>query len=224
MVRPNEQSIEKHEVLREVEHVPAAVCYLFEELGGGVEIGKQVGFDAFTFQYWPESINDTYTPNYNEVPIPGGSHPLYQYVGGGERSISFTATFTSEVKDSSSSGGFSGEHIDRYTVDVKGAIARLQRYLYPHYGKGGVLGVVEAPPKLVLSFPGTNLGRDRDEVLVILREAPVTYTHWYPDGTPRIAQLELMFSETVQHRRGKGTQIKFIGSSVYAPFSKTYNF
>lgn len=49
------------------------------------------------FQYFPESISDTKAVNYQTKEVPGASLPLYQYTGSGERTISFTAYFTTDV-------------------------------------------------------------------------------------------------------------------------------
>lgn len=229
MVTERKRTVVNADALREVEEIHPQTAYLYEEQVGSPNNKPSSDDEIFVFQYWPETVSDTYTPNYNEVPIPGGSHPLFQYVGGGDRRITFTATFTSEVKDSTASReiviGKDRYEVtgSKYTVDVAAALARLQRYLLPTYREGGQLGVVEAPPRLVLVLPGTNLGRDQDEVLVILRNAPVTYTHWYPDGTPRIATIDLEFSESVQSRQeGNRSRVKFISSARYKQVAKRY--
>lgn len=49
------------------------------------------------FQYFPESISDTKQVSYQPKEVPGGSLPLYQYTNSGERTIGFTATFTTDV-------------------------------------------------------------------------------------------------------------------------------
>lgn len=49
------------------------------------------------FQYFPESLSDTKAITYEPKEIPGGSLPLYQYSSSGERTISFTAYFTTDV-------------------------------------------------------------------------------------------------------------------------------
>lgn len=49
------------------------------------------------FQYFPESIADTKQVSYQTKEVPGGSLPLYQYTGSGERTISFTVYFATDV-------------------------------------------------------------------------------------------------------------------------------
>jgi len=48
-------------------------------------------------QYFPDSISDTKQVTYQPKEVPGGSLPIYQFVGAGERNISFTAYFTTDV-------------------------------------------------------------------------------------------------------------------------------
>lgn len=53
--------------------------------------------EHLAFQYYPETLEDGRGVEYiTKTPV-GGSHPLYQWVHSGARTISFQATFTSEV-------------------------------------------------------------------------------------------------------------------------------
>lgn len=49
------------------------------------------------FQYFPDSIADTKAVNYQPKEVPGGSLPIYQWTNSGERTISFTAYFATDV-------------------------------------------------------------------------------------------------------------------------------
>jgi hypothetical protein len=55
------------------------------------------GFQNRRFQYFPETLQDTKAVNYQTREVPGGSLPLYQYVNSGERLVTFTAFFTTDV-------------------------------------------------------------------------------------------------------------------------------
>jgi len=212
--------------LSEVEHgPPRGRAYLYEEPPGSIEKDlSKIGNDRiFVLQYWPSDVADSYTPSYHDVTIPGGSHPLYQYVGGTARTISFNAMFTAEVKPQLGQTVDAGDLSARYTVDIVGAVARLQQYLYPLYRSGGQLGVVEAPPRLVLVMPNMNLGRDSDEVLVLLTQATPTYTHFFPDGTPRAVEMNLEFAESVQsHQQGLKNRVRFVSRTRYSAAAKRY--
>lgn len=49
------------------------------------------------FQYFPDSIADTKAVNYQPKEVPGGTLPIYQWTNSGERTISFTAYFATDV-------------------------------------------------------------------------------------------------------------------------------
>ena len=191
------------------------VAYLFPERINNPQVNEIID-TSFVFQYWPESLSDSQGVEYASNPIPGGSHPLHQYVGGGERTISFDATFTSEIEDSSIADKHSGIPSAPYTVDIRAAIARLESFKLARYPRNGMNSRVIPPPQLVLVFPGTNLGRNSDHVVVILKELSWNYISWFPSGVPRVVQTSMSFSESVQRRTGRGSNIKFVGREVYS--------
>jgi hypothetical protein len=49
------------------------------------------------FQYFPDSITDSKAVNWEPKEVPGGSLPLYHYTGSGERNLSFTVYFTTDI-------------------------------------------------------------------------------------------------------------------------------
>lgn len=97
---------------------PQSVAYLFPELSGLASSPTSVGVpatsgdaaknrtieDVFVFQFWPQQIQDNYTPNYATKNIPGASHPIYQWTSGSGREISFTANFVSELREDTGFG------------------------------------------------------------------------------------------------------------------------
>jgi len=243
------------------------VAYLFPELtpesvGATRTVQNRRGSiqNVFIFQFWPQQVQDSYTPNYATKQIPGASHPLHQYTGGSGRNISFTAQFVSEIREGSTlprtkhvdfrsrltqgaatsvtsgvtSGGASVIKPQplqalllpsaRYTVNVAGAIAALQQYLYPSYT--GKNEATRPPRKVVLVLPGTKLGRgDKvDGILCIMKSASVTMESWFPDGELRSASVALSFAETVQLSTGGDTvsNIKYIGSESYSALAESY--
>jgi len=239
------------------------VAYLFPEMSetlGGQQIsGSGSGLrpagmvaDLFVFQFWPSQVTDNYTPNYATKQIPGASHPLYQWVSGSGRDISFTANFVSEVREDSltiqgaSNKSFSSRIAasgagaitrgalalgaaflpsSRYTVNVAGALASLQQYLYPSYGEQTAnKGVTKPPKKLILVLPNTKLGRaeDADGVLCILKSANVTMESWFPSGELRAASVALQFAEIVQYTSSSVSNIRYIGSEAYTALASTY--
>jgi hypothetical protein len=133
---------------------------------------------SHALQYYPETITDSKQVNYSPKEIPGASLPLYQWVNSGERTISFTAVFTSDTdhylareaegadEDVSAALLFRARKHNEMTkasgvggrnVFIPGALAWLRRFLYPRYGSVTEAGtaLTMPPRKVLLSLPGT---------------------------------------------------------------------
>lgn len=217
------------------------VAYLFPELDPVRDQAKadsvNSGFsanDIFVFQYWPTQVQDAYEAEYASKVIPGGSHPIYQWVAGSGRTISFEATFTSEIDEGSFSdlqgggtggGGNTGLGAtvlpsSRYTVNVAAAINKLQSFQYPTYQNGGLKSISIPPAKLRLVLPGSKIGRknSKDDILCFLKSTRVTYESFFPSGTIRVATIALEFVETVQRAgssSSNSSSIEFIGTKSF---------
>lgn len=191
------------------------------------------------FQYWPQSLQDDYQVEYAEHSIPGGSHPLYQWVGGQGRTITFQAIFTSEIDETRYrlGGGnvVAGGALNAlgqsaltpssiYTVDVDAALSRLRGWMLPKYNSEAKIGEANPPPILYLALRGTQLagsGSGGEVIRVILRSAPITYEAWFPNGRPRIATVDLTLSEIVQYS-GATPSVQFIDRRNFE--NTKYNF
>lgn len=183
--------------------------------------------DAYEFQYFPETISDQ-----RDVPLEtkqalGSSHPIYQWVHGGERKISFQAIFTSDedygpilesrtstalniasratslLKDPLQSIGsalIKNQNSDPYSVSVSAAIAWLRSKTYPLYTSGNV----QAPPKLCLWLENSgitsfvNSSFQVSTVPVLMTSCNVEYEAFFRSGAPRIVVVSLDFVEIVQ--------------------------
>lgn len=205
-----------------------ASAYLFPEPLSPREVS--LGDEIFVFQYYPDNIQDTYNPEWSTKQVPGGSHPLYQWVGGTGRDITFTARFTAERDLDDFRGRPSGLlPSDRYTVDVRGALARLRSYMLPSYGNqegSGISSRTRPPRKLHLTLEGLGIGgEDEDTILVILRSAPITYESSFPNGHPRVVEVSITVSQIVQHTRsGPGSSIQFIGRDAFESDGRNYQY
>jgi len=215
------------------------VAYLFPELvPSGLRLNTAADADLlddiFVFQYWPSQLTDNSDTNWAEKTIPGGSHPVVQFINGAGRTLSFDAIFTAEVDDpfsgtfSDATGATTGAGLGtallpsaRYTVDVDAAINNLQSYQSVDYDKTS--GRAIAPPRLNLVFPNSRLGRRKgsDSILVYLKSCQITYKSWFPSGRTRVATVSLTFMETVQHSivGQNRSSVSFIGRSSFGPSS-----
>ena len=174
--------------------------------------------ETFIFQYVPETFSDTKAVNYQSREIPGGSLPIYQWVNSGERVISFTATFTTDIdflahgenKQREIYDRLKAEGLERRNVDIRTALAWLRQNLLPTYRQGGDLGtpLTFAPRKIRLWMPGTGIGAyggfqsgpavSPDSVVSILTQCDISIEAQFPSGLPRVATAQLSFSQVAQ--------------------------
>lgn len=181
------------------------------------EDGPPWGTKNIAFQYWPESITDSRSVEWNPRTIPGGSHPIYQWTHSGERRISFIAVFTTDTEPpekalSRSRGGgsnpyqvafdspgiLSGFDIGRRDLDVRSAISWLRWFTYPTYGTGQDTRVFE-PAKVLLCMPNTGIAHTgEDHITCVMTACEVTYEAFFTSGFPRIAEVSIELAEVVQ--------------------------
>lgn len=179
------------------------------------------------FQYFPETIQDTKQVNWETKNIPGLSHPLYQWISGGAREISFTAVFSRDRVLSEQENAYLGRVVntpglvagqqslsDPRNLDIPGAVAWLRSFMYPTYqsnsdptesGKQFHISTSrpKPPSKLLLGLPGLRLGNGQpgghlDEIVCLMTQCEVSYEGFFEDGTPRLAKVALAFAETIQ--------------------------
>ena len=149
---------------------------------------------SFVFQYFPESLSDSQPVNYQKIEIPGASHPLYQWINGGARTISFRATFTSERINPLPVADVT----NRYNVDINSAILFLRTFRLPTYDKTALLRA-RPPQRLAMIASGTALASfPFIPITVVLTDMKVDYKAWHSAGIPRHAEVDLTFEEVVQ--------------------------
>lgn len=176
------------------------------------------------FQYFPETMSDTKNVNYQQKEIPGASLPLYQWVASGERLLSFTAMFTSDMNPLEAPEALTPGtgHGERRTVDIRTAILWLRRFQMPRYtttsagGSAPAQNRTYAPRKARLYIPNSGIGlagggrstasTSDSAINCVMTQCEVTYQSWFPNGVPQIAEVQLSFAEVPQ-----------IGGRVYFP-------
>lgn len=205
-----------------VQTTPPADCVLFE-LGGPND--SPTPGSAKRLQYFPESLSDTKTVNWQTKEIPGGSLPLYQYIGSGERTIGFTAVFTSDIDlivasnaatnlvggAQSLDEGLTSQALRARNVDIRAAVAWLRQYQLPTYtgtsGQGRAF--ISPPKKLRLYIPNSGIGLAggepasggnalHDAINCILTQCEVTWEAFFPSGLPRKVSVQLTFAQIAQ--------------------------
>jgi len=177
---------------------------------GGIA-GNVQSQSIFKFQYWPETLSDSKGVEYAEKAVPGGSHPLYQWIRGGARRLAMLAVFSNELNPEMLAQ-FSSTDASKYSVDINAAVWALRRFIYPSYGTSDFKAF---PPEfLQLQLPNTAIGGyDRggpnDIMNAIMTRCDVEYRAWFQDGTPRYATIDLEFAEVVQGDPRESSAINF---------------
>lgn len=173
---------------------------------------------ARSFQFWPATLSDNEAVNYATKQIPGGNLPFYQWVSGGEHQVSFQAVFARDLWMPNQGGGVLKE--TKHTVDVGAALKWLRTLKNPIYVPGE--DFPKPPPALYLVMPNTPLGRDMsDRMLCLMTQCDITYKKWFPDGTPRLAEVSLSFAETLQK---PGSNVQFYGNEVVTSIWGRYTY
>jgi hypothetical protein len=174
---------------------------------------EQLNKDSFqAFQYFPEKITDSRSAEYASKIVPGGSHPIYTFISGGERSISFEAIFTNDNNPVSTAKE------QPYSVNIPQALRWLRTATYPTI-KGGIS---KAPPLVVVYFPNSGISGVEDagtgfaaspgfgvsasnlssttgsKIIGIMSSSNITYEAFHRDGTPRIVTVSIEIKEVVQ--------------------------
>lgn len=165
-------------------------------------------------QHWPSEVADNFSPNYAEKQIPGGSHPVYQWINGGARTISFNCTFSRDLQEKHHTD-------DKNNANIIGVKAWLRSLCSPDYGSGNPYA---SPPPLVhLVFPGSrmNMNNNDDNLLCFMSQCDLTDKKWFPDGTPRLMEASLGFTYSVQNPK---TGISWDKSSLYKTAADGYDY
>ena len=178
---------------------------------------------AATLQYFPESLSDSKSVSWQSKEVPGGSLPIYQWTGSGERSLSFTAQFSTDIDlvgatrqinaavaatdFSSLQARIKNAGQSRYNVDIRAAVAWLRSHMLPTYDSSGRS---VAPPKVMVYIPRSGIGlvggsspvsrQNVDAVVCVMTSCEVTWEKYFPSGAPRIASVSLAFAQVPQYK------------------------
>jgi hypothetical protein len=189
-------------------HKQKASVYLQE-----MEEPNDIPGTMLAFQYFPDTITDSKGVAYRNREVPGGSLPIYQWVHGGDRIVSFTSVFSCDVDlgDSQTdtltkAATLKALGVADRNVDIRAAVVWLRRFMYPRYGDAGSSDspITYAPRKCVLSIPNSGLGlagcsgHGDDAVLCFMTQCEVHWVAYFPNGIPRLATVSLSFTETAQ--------------------------
>lgn len=189
-------------------------------------VGVGVKIETMLFQFWPESLTDTKSVEYAKKEVLGSSHPLYQFIRGGERALSFTAVFVRDINPSGFSfiGAKSKTETatvlgDKYSVDINAAMWALRRFMYPSYATGDLKAF--PPEVLQLQMDNTAIGGFNNDGAVdimncIMARCDFHIEAWFPDGVPRYATADMEFWETIQSDPSEPANLRYVDRMKFA--------
>jgi hypothetical protein len=178
--------------------------------------GSTVILPERTFQFWPESIQDSIEIGWQFKDIPGGSHALAQWGSNNGRTISFEVRlhrFMKPVDDRTifekimdpigltTPGQQYLKDMRPHNVDIESEIRYLRAFCYPSYAVDNVSGstVSYSPPVAMLCVPGVGLNElGSHTIMAVMTGCDVTYNLLFPNGKPRNATVALTFKQIVQ--------------------------
>ena len=174
-----------------------ALCEGWDE-----EEGIIPGLESRALQFWPETITDTVNVNYVDKSVPGGSHPIKQWVSNGGRSISFTVLIARDIKPNQHLG-LTGLVVDPqsdtnapFNHDVRQDIAFLRSFCYPTYEKSDGITLAKPPPFAFITAEGLGWGQyGLDWFIGVMTNCTVNYLRTFNEGFPRMATVDLTFAE-----------------------------
>lgn len=144
------------------------------------------------FQHNPERIQDTRTPQYANIVVPGISHPKHHYINGGVREISFQLYLRY--------GGDAGSPWGGGVTFVKYVTNWLRSLTYPTHNNKGFL---QHPPSRVL----LNFGRLYPNVPCVVTGVDIEYTEWFdPEQlVPLEAYVDIVLEEDIEKSVSRST-------------------
>lgn len=155
--------------------------------------------EVFTFQYFPDSIQDQKTINYAQRSPYQSSLPIYQWVNTGSRVVQFTAQFSSDIQFTNRVS-FTNTGIAPRDADVNQMLEFLRGLLFPVYDNSSI---VAGPPILILNLPGTSIGAlgrgpEKDSIYCLMTRCEITIDALFPGGGIRTATVQLGFEQIPQ--------------------------
>lgn len=179
------------------------------------------------FQFWPETVSDTINISYVDKIIPGGSHPIKQWVNNAGRTISFSILIARDIKPKELLP-FGVDLVvnpttdDNYPFnhDVRQDIAYLRAFCYPTYDNSTGVTIAKPPPICLLKAEGLNWSRFGDDYIeCVMTSCSVNYLRTFNEGFPRMATVDLSFAEIAQS--GGGVFFHDRQEILDGPFFKT---
>lgn len=159
---------------------------------------------------FPESINVSRNANYASVQIPGGTSELHRWTSTTGQSFSLTFKLFRDIKPALSlpltAFGVNPQSFENkaHNRDVMLDIEYLSQFVLPTYENTSGFMLPKPPLLCMIMFQGFEIGfaAGLDYMICIVESFNYEITRMFPDGTPRIATVELGLKETFYDQSG----------------------
>ena len=193
---------------------------------GDLAIGGVIAMDesltpisTMQFQYYPTSLSDSHPGEWGKKRYPGGSHPVSQFLGCNDRTISLEVKWYCE--DLPTDLLFNKIPIDGLDKETEHSINIMARITYfrglclPRYDVAQDL--MKSPPYLWLVLPNVLLDMryQADTLPCFLTSADYDIQSMFRNGIPKLATQKLEFFERIQGPDVEGFGNMYHDSDTY---------
>jgi len=167
------------------------------------------------FQFWPETISDTFASGWVEKPIPGASHSLMHWGANSGRTISFEVPLFRNMNYDQIGLGPVREYPANdnnriWNEDIDVALKYFRSFMYPTK-VGGEIG---SPMVAVLYMPNSMINENGSNYICgVMTACDITYTKMFNNGRVKMANIALTFKQIVQNKQGEAPNFKFLDVS-----------
>jgi len=160
---------------------------------------------------WPESLSFTRSANYDSKQIPGGTGELHQWTGTTANEFSLTFKLMRDIRPRESLPIITRIVVDpqsqtnqAHNRDIMLDIEFLSQFVLPKYSSLDGYMLPKPPPLIMVQLEGLKIGYAAGNDYMICVATGITWEiiQSFPDGTPRIATVELPLKETFYDSSG----------------------
>lgn len=166
--------------------------------------------EVFSCQFWPETISESWSPQWVDKAIPGGSHPLKQWSASGGRTISFSIIIARDMRPKTGPDALppalvsqgldpSGVSLYEHNPDVRDRMRALRRFVLPTYEESSGVSMAKPPPVLEVNGGEIGWGQDGSGIIyAVVTGLSFSYQRLFENGTPRVVTADITLAEVVQ--------------------------
>lgn len=156
------------------------------------------------FQFNPSEYTESHEAIYPKHPVPGASHPVYQYGAGGERLISFTLYFDADLGYQRQDAESKDFVVNGNVLSLRPILNKIRSLTYPIVQNGSGIKQIYAP----IAYLETGNLFENKRTQCIVKKADPRVTFYSAGLEPLKAQVTVELAQIVD-RRVTAQQVQF---------------